>query len=91
MSEKLDGNKEVSEQEIDDRLEELFDGKERFSIKHMIKFLALILFNLRKDFVELKKDYVEFKERVLDVALLEKGKKKGSTKKLKPIVKSMYL
>jgi len=62
-----DPNREVSEKEIDDKLEEIFDGDERVRIVHTMKFLALILFNIRKDFQELYKDYTEFKERVLDV------------------------
>ena len=60
----------VSEQEIDDQLEkylEIPDNKQFTELTHVIKFLALILFNLRKDYAELYNDYIILKDRILDV------------------------
>jgi len=76
--------REVSEKEIDDRLEELLDipdDKEFEHLTHTIKFIALILFNLRKDFVELYKDYAEFKELVMDVVNIPKIDKRDKNNK----------
>ena len=63
-------DREVSEQEIDNRLEELLEipeDKEFEHLTHTIKFLALIMFNMRKDYLELYKDYAEFKELIMNV------------------------
>ena len=57
--------REVSEKEIDNRLEEIIntsDDKGFKNVIHVIRLLALILFNIRKDFVELNKIWDDFIE-----------------------------
>ena len=57
--------REVTEKEIDNRLEEIINTSDDEGFKnniHVIRLLALILFNLRKDFVELCKVCDDFME-----------------------------
>ena len=79
-------DREVSEKEIDDALEKIvdIDDKEKFdNLTHTISFMARILFNMRKDYLEWLKDYAEFKELVMDVVGIERtDKEKKSIEKL---------
>ena len=55
--------REVSEQEIDDRLEEIHEGKDIEDVAHVLQFLGLILFNLRKDFEALGQELDNKKDK----------------------------